>query len=207
MQSMRLELSGISRTFGASPVLKELSASWSGPGIHAVLGSNGSGKSTLMKVLLGYVRPDSGSIKAFWEDQELHAEERLNQMALTGPYMELPEELSLGEFLTLLETFRPAFQKEKADRWLQLCGLHNKQNQRLSTFSSGMKQRVRLLSVFACQLPFWLLDEPLANLDKAGKDFYSQVLASEKNKRLILVASNHQEEEYPFVLSTIQLIH
>lgn len=205
MQSMRLELSGISRNFGASPVLKELSACWSGPGIHAVLGSNGSGKSTLMKVLLGYVRPDSGSIHAFWEEQELPADQRLNQMALTGPYMELPEELSLAEFLNVLETFRPSFERKKVEQWLQLCGLQNKQNQRLSTFSSGMKQRVRLLSVFACELPFWLLDEPLANLDKAGKDFYSHVLATEKNKRLILVASNHQEEEYPFVLSTIHL--
>jgi ABC-type multidrug transport system ATPase subunit len=205
MHTIRLELNGISKNFGESPVIKELTATWEGPGIHAILGSNGSGKSTLMKLILGFLRPHSGAIHAHWQEQKLHEEQRIEQMALTGPYMDLPEELSLSEFLKVLETFRPSFSKEKAEEWLQLCGLETKQSQRLSAFSSGMKQRVRLLSVFACQLPIWLLDEPLANLDKAGKDFYSQVLASEKNKRLILVASNHQEEEYPYVLSTLQL--
>ena len=103
---------------------------------------------------------------------------------------DLKELLALHKLL-MGKRYRTSSESELLD----LAGLFNEQNQFIQAFSSGMKQRVRLLLAFLSDVPFWFLDEPASNLDQAGFEFYSHIIRREKNIRLILVASNQPETE------------
>jgi len=89
--------------------------------------------------------------------------------------------------------------------WLRKAGLEQHISKRLSTFSSGMQQRVRLLLAIANHRPILLLDEPTSNLDEVGIAFYKELIETFRSNKTILVASNYVQHEYEFCTQEIKL--
>jgi ABC-type multidrug transport system ATPase subunit len=88
---------------------------------------------------------------------------------------------------------------------MEITQLEKAKNKQLKYFSSGMKQRVRLALAVLCDSPLLLLDEPTSNLDKKAIDWYQQLVTDHSKNRLIIVASNQQEYEYPFCNKTLMV--
>ena len=165
----------------------------------ALLGSNGSGKSTFGLMLLGQIAPTEGSI--IWKDDNndtMSSSTVISSSILISPGLELPEELSLTEWYKLHNSLRGFTEGFTLPRLLELCSFPKTTlTKSLATFSSGMKQRVKLVTGFFTHSSLLFLDEPLSNLDDKGIDLYSELVKDNSRNRLIIVASN-RTDEYAF---------
>src|SRR5499426_770577 len=142
------------------------------PGIIGLVGANGAGKSTLIKILLGLVPPTSGRASVLGRDAAVNAE-RIR--TLTGYMPEhdcLPPDVTGTEFVTHLGRMSglPATAaKERAAESLRHVGLYEERYRQVGTYSTGMKQRVKLAQALVGDPRLLLLDEPTNGLDPAGR--------------------------------------
>jgi ABC-2 type transport system ATP-binding protein len=150
------------------------------PGITGLVGANGAGKSTLIKILLGLLEPTSGQAWVLGGDS-LHDGERIR--TLTGYMPEhdcLPPDVTATEFVTHLGRMSglPATAaKERAAESLRHVGLYEERYRQIGTYSTGMKQRVKLAQALVGDPRLMLLDEPTVGLDPAGRNSMLELIS------------------------------
>ena len=170
-----------------------------------LLGPNGSGKSTFLQMMAGYVLPTEGEIHWKTSALEIAAEKVYQSIAIAAPYLELPEELELMELLTFHFRFKKVVGELSFEELLSISGLKKVAGKPIRNYSSGMKQRVRLLLAFCSNSDLLLLDEPCSNLDQEGVLWYQQLADRYIGNRTVVVCSNRQEQEYSFCQTEIEL--
>jgi ABC-2 type transport system ATP-binding protein len=150
------------------------------PGITGLVGANGAGKSTLIKILLGLLPQTKGRAQVLGLDCQRDGE-RIR--ALVGYMPEhdcLPPDVTATEFVTHMARMSglPAVAaKERAAESLRHVGLHEERYRQIGTYSTGMKQRVKLAQALAGDPHLMLLDEPTNGLDPAGRGAMLQLIA------------------------------
>lgn len=161
----------------------------------ALLGPNGIGKSTLLLMAAGLLRPSEGLVSWTMTDGQPGQEGAMAaQVAFAAPYVDFPEELPLNELIRHHFRFRPLRPGVDQASLPELWQLATSTDRPVRTFSSGMKQRVRLGLNFWTDVPFLFLDEPLTNLDESGKAWFDRCLAAEPAHRCRVIASNREDE-------------
>src|SRR5271166_3394767 len=142
------------------------------PGITGLIGANGAGKSTLIKILLGLLVPTQGMAKVLGHDCVKDGE-RIRQLVGYMPEHDcLPPDVSATEFVSHMGrmTGLPAtVARERAAEALRHVGLHEERYRQIGTYSTGMKQRVKLAQALVGDPRLLLLDEPTNGLDPAGR--------------------------------------
>ncbi len=161
-----------------------------------ITGNNGSGKSTLLRIIAGHTSPSSGNVQYFLNTRELPPIQWHQYISIAAPYMNIPEVFTLPELLTHLTHYRQ-FQK-KHQELLDLSGLQQHLNKPIKYFSSGMKQKIKLLIAITDSAPVLLLDEPCSNLDSTSIEWYHSMIQQFAPHKTIVVFSNSQKQEYPF---------
>jgi ABC-type multidrug transport system ATPase subunit len=169
------------------------------------LGSNGSGKSTLMQLASGSTLLSEGSIAWKHNEQEIPQEFVYQYISIAAPYLELIEEFTLEEHLRFHFSVKTPLDNLKIPEILELSGLANRAQLKVGYFSSGMKQRLKLLLAIISDTPLLLLDEPLSNLDKDAGEWYLKMIERFGRKRTIIVCSNSIEAEYRYCTNQIDL--
>lgn len=143
------------------------------PGVTGLVGANGAGKSTLIKLLLGLLRASSGQATALGYDCRTQGE-RVRSVVGYMPESDcLPPEVTATEFVTHMGRMSglPATAaKERAAESLRHVGLREERYRLIGTYSTGMKQRVKLAQALVADPRLLLLDEPTNGLDPAGRD-------------------------------------
>ncbi len=143
------------------------------PGITGLVGANGAGKSTLIKILLGLITPSAGEVRVLGLDTRARGEEIRGRVGYMPEHDCLPTDVSATEFVTHLGRMTglpPTAAKEQAAEALRHVGLHEERYRQIGTFSTGMKQRVKLAQALVGDPGLLLLDEPTNGLDPAGRD-------------------------------------
>jgi ABC-2 type transport system ATP-binding protein len=143
------------------------------PGITGLVGANGAGKSTLIKILLGLLTPTSGQVRVLGMDAREQGERIRARVGYMPEHDCLPADVTATEFVTHLGRMSglPATAaKEQAAEALRHVGLHEERYRQIGTFSTGMKQRVKLAQALVGDPGLLLLDEPTNGLDPAGRD-------------------------------------
>ncbi|HRP79578.1 MAG TPA: ABC transporter ATP-binding protein [Aquamicrobium sp.] len=167
-----IELSGVSKSFGAIEAVKDVSFSLEAGEIVALVGHNGAGKTTLIKMMLGLLRPTAGAVRVLGEDPATGSAEVRTRLGY------LPENVSFNPALTGTETLRFYAALKRAGRdqipgLLDRVGLAAAANRRVRTYSKGMRQRLGIAQALIGQPKVLLLDEPTTGLDPASRrDFY-----------------------------------
>lgn len=181
---MVIHAEDVGKKFGNTWVFRHLDLKAEPYDSLAITGRNGSGKSTLLQVLAGYLSPSQGTVHYEGTTQD---QLRINFVA---PYVELPEEFSLGEFLKFHSVFHQPLQPiEKI-----AAAAHLPLEKSIGEFSTGMKQRAKLSTSFYFQSDIICLDEPTSNLDQAGTNWFLEEITKISADRTILIASNQRNE-------------
>ena len=202
---MNIILSGTGKKFNTEWIFRKLSCRFEENKSYAILGRNGSGKSTLLQVIAGSIHPTAGTIKYYSGESEISSEKIFQQLTLVAPYQELIEEFTLEEMLKFHFAFKSPVKGITIPLILERIGFKNPGHKVIRLFSSGMKQRVKLVLAIMSDLPLLLLDEPTMNLDKAGIDWYLELIRRYTQNRTVIICSNLHQQESAFATSSLQI--
>lgn len=200
---MTITLEGIGRRFNQEWIFKGINYRFNSGCKYAILGPNGSGKSTLLSIILGNLSPSEGII-TYSEEKRIAVEKIYQYVSFAAPYLDLIEEFTLQETIDFHFKFKQLHKDFDEGMVLELLGLKKSQDKALKHFSSGMKQRTKLVLACCTETPILLLDEPTSNLDKQGVSWYHELIERFTANRLVIVGSN-QEAEYSFCNHFVQI--
>lgn len=187
--------------------------------IHVLLGANGAGKSTLMRTIAGLLMPDSGEVLYCRLDADSKSGKNCTCSGCTG---ELKERLYAGGFLIeqpepygYMTAFDNLMQKgryyangrDSAQKALCAVGLSGRRDEKVRSFSTGMKQRLGIAIALTGQPKYLVLDEPSSGMDIEGRSELDQLLQKLKNEGISILLSTHLVHEASEIADRITVIH
>ncbi|MEG0642254.1 MAG: ABC transporter ATP-binding protein, partial [Clostridium sp.] len=195
---MQLMLNGISKSFKGKKVIENLNLEVSCGEILSLLGPSGCGKTTILKIIGGFVSPDSGEVILDGEDithmmPEKRAVSTVFQSFALFPHMNVIDNITYGL------KFKGYSKKErmvKGDEYLEIIGLKDDKTAMPSTLSGGQKQRVALGRSLILNPKILLLDEALSSLDaKLRIKMRSEIVDIGKKFNTTMIFVTHDQEE------------
>ena len=163
---------GVVKTYGSVRALDGVTVA-SDENAVGLLGANGAGKSTLMKALLGLVRTDSGRLNVLGIDAVRGAAEVRHRIGYMPEHECLPRDMAASDFVVQLGMLRGLPHRGavlRANEVLFQVGLEEERSRLIGTFSTGMRQRVKLAQALVHSPELVVLDEPTNGLDPAGRE-------------------------------------
>ena len=182
----------IEKKFGNTLLFRNISFNLVEGDSFYITGPNGSGKSTLLQILAGIQKPSSGNIIYLSNNTVVERDDYKSFYGFTGP------QVNPYDMLTAIENLRFTSSK-KADeqimnRYLEKFGLYKHRSKPVKYYSSGMKQRLRLIHSLINDPEILMLDEPCSNLDTNGRDILYRILEEIKINKLIIIATNETDD-------------
>ncbi len=202
---MQIELQDIAKKFNKEWIFRNLNLCIPSGTKLAVLGSNGSGKSTLLQIILGSLSPNHGKIIYTKDNFNIEVEQAYKYFSIATPYLELVEEMTLNEMINYHFSFKRRLQNISNKELIDLVGLKHSEHKEIRHYSSGMRQRVKLLLSMLSDVDCILLDEPCSNLDVQGIQWYKQLLEDYLLQRTLIICSN-QTYEYEICDKNISIM-
>lgn len=154
--------------------------------IIGLLGPNGSGKTTLIKMLNGLLKPTSGSIKVAGEYIGPGSKAKI---AYLPDRTYLNNQQKISDILTYFSDFYADFSKERAMEMLR--SLNIDPSVKMKTLSKGTKEKVQLILVMSRQADLYILDEPIAGVDPAARDYIIKTIINNYNPEATVLISTH----------------
>ena len=191
----------LSVRYGKNFALKDVTAVFP-PGAVGLLGPNGAGKSTLLKSLLGFLVPEKGSMKVLDLDvatAPLEIRERIGYMPESDAHIPGMNAVSFVAYCGQLSGLPAVDAMQRAHEVLYYVGLGEARYRNLETYSTGMKQRIKLAQAIVHDPDLLFLDEPTNGMDPKGRDEMLELihdLAHNKNVNLILSSHLLPDVEY-----------
>ena len=201
---MTISLSDAGKRFNRDWIFRHFNYTFEAGQSYAITGPNGSGKSTLLQALSGGMYINEGRIEFRILNKEQKNEEIYQQVSICAPYLEVIEEMTLKEFLAFHAKFKPLIPGISIDFIITTLGLEKAVNKQIRYYSSGMKQRVKMVQCIFSDTAIVLLDEPCTNLDTEGIELYHRLIHDYCKDRLVVVSSN-DEVEYRFCTRQISI--
>jgi ABC-2 type transport system ATP-binding protein len=158
-----IEIIGLRKSFRSTAALDGLDLSVGAGQVHGFLGPNGSGKSTTLRVLLGLLRADAGTVRLLGADPWAAAPELHRRLAYVPGDVNLWPNLTGGEAIDLLGRARGGLDVRRRDELVESFDLDPSKKGR--SYSKGNRQKVALVAALACDVELLLLDEPTSGLD------------------------------------------
>ncbi len=177
---------GLSKQYGAVQALDNVSISIEPGRIVGLLGPNGSGKSTLIKLANGLLTPTCGRILI--DGQEPGIETR-KIVSYLPERTYLANWMSVKQLLEFFEDFYEDFDRERAVRMLDHLKIDEKQ--RIRQMSKGTREKVQLILVMSRRAKLYLLDEPIAGVDPAARDYILNTIISNYDPSAAVIISTH----------------
>jgi ABC-type multidrug transport system ATPase subunit len=201
-----LQLEDVGRRFNKEWIFRHIGFTAHPGKPVALLGGNGSGKSTLLKVCAGVLQPSEGKVTLVRDSIPVEPANAYACVAIAAPYLQLYEDMTLSEAFRFHAALKPFSGALDLAQFCAETGLNAPGDKPLRSFSSGMKQRVKLGFAMLIDAPVLLLDEPCSNLDAAGTAAYRRMLQQQIAKgRVVVVATNSDQREMPDNPVCIQL--
>jgi ABC-2 type transport system ATP-binding protein len=203
-----LEINRLYKRFGHHEVLNGLDMNVPEHSIFGFVGQNGAGKTTTMKIILGLLKPDSGSVTVCGE-KVTYGETKTNHNI--GFLPDVPEfygYMNPVEYLKLCGEITGLTKKQikrKSDELLELVGLKN-EKKKIGGFSRGMKQRLGIAQALLNEPKLLICDEPTSALDPIGRKEILDILFAAKGKTTILF-STHILSDVERVCDHIAVLH
>ncbi len=187
-------LDNVTVIYGSNRALKEVSGRFNG-GAVGLLGPNGAGKSTLLKALLGFIKPASGRMTVFDLDVAKHPLEirsRIGYMPETDGHIPGMNAVLFVAYCGQLAGLPASDAMQRAHEVLYYVGLGEARYRNVETYSTGMKQRIKLAQALVHDPDLLFLDEPTNGMDPKGRDEMLELVHDlGHNKNVSLILSSH----------------
>ena len=199
MSAATIKISNLTKRYKNALAVKEINFEINKGKIMGLLGPNGCGKSTTIGMMLGLIKPTSGSVTINGLDIENNRTNLLEKMNFISPYVELPKKLTVEENLKVYgKMYGVKNLKEKIFELMEKLNLIDFKKRQTGELSSGQKNRVSLAKALINDPEILLLDEPTASLDPDVGDYIRTVIedfASNKKTTILLASHNMNEVE------------
>ncbi|MDX2414642.1 MAG: ABC transporter ATP-binding protein [Bacteroidales bacterium] len=204
-----IEVKSISKTYGKIVSLRDISFNIQKGEIFGLLGPNGAGKSTTVNILNTLLKPDSGEI--YIDGANLLKDPGLSKTKMGV----VPQEIALYDNLTAFENLifwgglykvPGAILKKNAIEILELVGLSGRKNDRIKTFSGGMKRRINIACSLLHKPEILILDEPTAGVDPQNRNHIFEVIENLNSEGMTIIYTTHYMEEAERLCDTIGVI-
>jgi len=197
MNTTTIEINNLSKQFKNILAVKNINFTINKGTIIGLLGPNGSGKSTTLGMMLGLIKPTSGTVIINGKNIEHNRTNLLKKMNFISPYIELPKKLTVEENLKVYgKLYGVKNLEDKISDLMEKLNLIDFKSRKTGELSSGQKNRISLAKALINDPEILLLDEPTASLDPDVGDYirsYIENYAS-KNGATILLASHNMNE-------------
>jgi ABC-2 type transport system ATP-binding protein len=189
-----VHLDGVSVLFGTNHALREVSARFN-PGAVGLLGPNGAGKSTMLKALLGFIKPTRGRMTVLGLDvahRPMDIRARIGYMPESDAHIPGMNAVSFVAYCGQLAGLPAVDSMQRAHEVLYYVGLGEARYRNISTYSTGMKQRIKLAQALVHDPDLLFLDEPTNGMDPKGRDEMLELIRDlGHNKNVNLILSSH----------------
>lgn len=186
---LAVETVGLTKNYGPVRALDGLDLRVQAGEVHGFLGPNGSGKSTALRILLGILRHDAGSVRVLGGDPWRDAVELHRRMAYVPGDVQLWPNLTGGEAIDLFGRLRGRLDRTRRDELIERFDLDPGRKGR--TYSKGNRQKVALISALASDVELLLLDEPTSGLDPLMEAQFQEVIRETRERGHTVLLSSH----------------
>ncbi len=201
-----VKLVGITKYFGQRRLFENINASVRPGQCLVITGPNGSGKSTLLKVLAGLIRPDAGAVRLVTLNREIGREDWIGTIGLISPETVFYHSLTGIENIAFLTGIAGlAVPPKDSMECLRTVGLAGREYDRVETYSTGMRQRLKFALLLAIRPSVWLLDEPSSNLDATGRRLIANLISKALASQVSIIMATNEREEADYAASKIAL--
>lgn len=187
--------------------LKNLSLKISKGEIFGMLGPNGAGKTTTLKIIAGIINPSSGKVLIKGEPVGEKSKLCIGFLPENPSFFKNLKAVELLNLVGDLFGFSPEKKKERVDELLKLVNLERFRDEKISTFSRGMIQRIGIAQAIFHDPEILILDEPMAGLDPLGRRMLKELILSLKDKGKTIILSTHDLEDAENLCDRVALIN
>lgn len=186
-----LHVDKAAKKFGRQLLFRNISFSLVTGESFYITGPNGSGKSTLLQIIGGVQKASTGTVTYMNGDKIISAEERLLHCGFTSPAINPYDMLTAWENI---EFASKTENKERANEMLRMFDLYRHRDKHVGVYSSGMKQRLKLILAMINSPGILMLDEPGSNLDTTGKKLLTDAVEKIRVNTILIIATNEHDE-------------
>jgi len=202
-----LQSIGLTKRFGKRLAVSDLHVTVYRGDIYGFLGPNGAGKSTTIRMALSLVSPTAGSVQLFGVD----VSRKRNVLARVGGLVEEPDfytYLSARRNLEIVSALYGSVDNKRIDEVLELVGLSDRADDKVKTYSHGMKQRLGIAQALLPNPELLILDEPTNGLDPLGmKEVRELILRLNRESGMTIFLSSHLLHEIEQVATRMCILH
>ena len=197
-----LRCDGITKKYGGQVALNNVSLSVEGGRIIGLLGPNGSGKTTLIKLINGLLTPPAGSIAICGSAPGV---ETKKVVAYLPDSNYLNSWMTVGQLVNMFADFYEDFRRDTATEMLSRLGITTEA--RLKTLSKGNKEKVSLILVMSRSAKLYVLDEPIAGVDPATRDYIISTIIGNYTPEASVIISTHLISDIEQILDEVIFIN
>ncbi len=189
-----VEVNHLSRKFGKTEALVDVSLKLNEGVVYGLVGANGAGKTTLIKHLLGLLRCQQGSVRVFANDPIKNPQSVLSHIGYLSEDRDIPDWMTIAEFCDYVTAFHPSWDSNYANELLNTFELDR--TKVIKNLSRGMRAQVALIGAVAHKPDLLILDEPSSGLDAiVRKDILNAVVRTISEEGRTVLFSSHLLEE------------
>ncbi|HEX9176578.1 ABC transporter ATP-binding protein [Mycobacterium sp.] len=199
-----VEIHGLRKSFGRTKALDGLDLTVERGSIAGFLGPNGSGKSTTIRVLLGLLRAEAGTVRLLGGDPWHDAVSLHRRVAYVPGDVTLWPNLTGGQAIDFLARLRGGVDARRRDQLIERFELDPHKKAR--TYSKGNRQKVALVAAFSCDAELYILDEPTSGLDPLMERAFGNCVREVADRGAAVLLSSHILAEVEKLCDTVTII-
>lgn len=201
MSECLIKCQDVYKNYGRKQALKGVTLSLESGRIVGLLGPNGSGKTTLIKILNGLLQPEHGEVLINGYRPGTYTKSIVSYLP-DKPYF--ADWMKVSDLFDLFEDFYMDFDRTRAQKMCDSLQINT--NFKMKTLSKGTKEKVQLILVMSRKAKLYLLDEPIAGVDPAARDFILSTILSNYNPEGTVLISTHLISDIERVLDEVVFI-
>ncbi len=204
-----LEIKNISKSFGTTKAVDNISLTLEKGAFYGLLGPNGAGKSTTINILSTVLKPDEGAVSINGFDLLKEPQKCKQSIGIVPQEIALYEELSAYDNLMFwggLYNLSGSALKQNINDTLELMGLSDRKNDKINSYSGGMKRRINIAAALLHRPQLLLMDEPTVGIDPQSRNLIFDVLEKLHGDGMTIIYTTHYMEEAERLCNKIGII-